>query len=63
MLNINPTMRPFVAAIAPPAPVDPVLDANKEHWDAVYLSEAQDNRLLRALRDQQQVEQSQGRLS
>lgn len=61
MLNINPTMRPFVAAIAPPAPVDPLHAANKEHWAAV--NQTQDHRLLRALRDQQQAEQGQGRLA
>ena len=61
MQNINPTMRPFVAAIAPPAPVDPLHAANKEHWAAV--NQTQDHRLLRALRDQQQHFQNPGVLS
>lgn len=63
MLNINPTMRPFVAAIAPPAPVDPLQAARAQAWREVQQAEAQDPSLLRALRDQQQYEQSQGRLA
>lgn len=63
MLNINPTMRPFVAAIAPPAPVDPLQAARAQAWREVYQSEAAYPQVLRALRDQQQAEHNRGALA
>ena len=63
MQNIHPTMRPFVTPWAPKEPVDPLQAARAEDWAAVQQAEAQDPRLLRALRDQQQYLQNTGVLS
>lgn len=63
MLNIHPSMRPFLASFAPPPPADPVQAARAEHWAAVNQAEACDPNVLRALRDQQQSEHNRGALA
>ncbi len=63
---MNEHVEPHTAAVLNgffQAAADPLQAARAEDWAAVQLAEAQDPRLLRALRDQQQYLQSQGALS
>lgn len=64
MQNVPASLRPFVASFAPPLIEQADLQAARaQAWREVEQAEAANPRVLRALRDQQQYEQSQGRLS